>query len=359
MGTMRIRMASPPLGEEEKRAVAAVIDSGIIAMGPRVAEFERAFARLTGSKHAVAVANGTASLHLAMLAMNVKKNARVVTTPFSFSATANCALMTGAIPEFRDVDEHGNLSPTGLKRTLKGAAALLPVHLYGRPCDIVEMKEACDATGAALVEDAAQAVDSRIAGKHVGSFGTVGSFSLYATKNITTGEGGMIVTDDDAIDARLRVLRSQGQTSRYEYAELGYNLRMTDIAAAIGLEQLKKLPALTLARRHNAARLDSGLAGLDWLGLPAAAEGHVYHQYTVRVLRGSRDALQKHLADRGIESSAHYPKVLYSYPHLRKFKRKCPVAERLASQVLSLPVHHALMDADLAEVAEAVRAFRP
>jgi dTDP-4-amino-4,6-dideoxygalactose transaminase len=359
MGTVRIRIASPPIGEEEKRAVAAVLDSGMVAMGPRVAEFERDFAKLTGAKHAIAVSNGTVALHLALLALGVKKGGRVVTTPFSFAATANCALMVGARPEFRDVDLAGNLAIEGLRRALKGAAALLPVHLYGRPCAIREMKELCDRAGVPLVEDAAQAVGSKLGGKHAGTFGTVGSFSLYATKNITTGEGGVLVTDDEDIADRLRQLRSQGQRARYDYVALGYNFRMTDIAGAIGIEQLKKLPSLTAARRRNARALSEGLAGLDWLAVPEDTEGHVYHQYTVRVLRGSREALISHLAGRGIESSVHYPKALYAYPHLRRFKQNCPCAERLAAQVLSLPVHPALGEAEIEEVVEAVRLFRP
>jgi dTDP-4-amino-4,6-dideoxygalactose transaminase len=359
MGSLRIRIASPPLGEEEKRAVAAVIDSGIVAMGPKVAEFEKEFARLAGAKHAIAVSNGTAAMHLAMLALRVKRNARVVTTPFSFAATANCALMVGARPDFRDVDGHGNLATDGLAKALRGAKVLLPVHIYGRPCAVEEMAEICESKGVALVEDAAQGIDSRIEGKHVGTFGAVGTFSLYATKNVTTGEGGVITTDDDAVAESLRQLRSQGQKARYDYVSLGYNFRMTDIQGAIGIEQLKKLPALTRARRSNALRLTKELAGLEWLSPPSDAPGHVYHQYTVQVLRGSRDALQKHLADRGIESSVHYPKVLYAYPHLKRHRRKCPVAEKLASRVLSLPVHHALKDQDLIDVVDSVRSFKP
>src|SRR5690606_10195649 len=286
-----IRLSQPHLGREEIEAVSDVLRSGIIASGPVVRRFEEEFAAYVGVRHGIATANGTVALHAALLGAGVEPGDRVVTTPFTFIATANAILYCGAVPVFADIDpETYNLSPESLAETLgrlaaagTPAKAVLLVHLFGLPCDMTAIAAVAEEHGALLIEDCAQAHGAAYNGRRVGTFGTAGTFSFYATKNLTTGEGGMVVTNSDDVAERVRQLVNHGRVDRYEHALLGYNYRMTDLAAAIGLAQLAKLEQFNLKRRANAVRLARQPADVPGLVLPGAPQGwHPgAHQYTV------------------------------------------------------------------------------
>jgi dTDP-4-amino-4,6-dideoxygalactose transaminase len=349
----RIPIARPLLGEEEKQAVLAVLESGQLAQGPLVAELEARFAAWCGARHAVAVCSGTAALHLALLALGVGPGDEVITSPFSFVASANAALLVGARPVFVDVEPRtfcldADLVEASLSPRTR---AILAVHLYGHPAPMPELRDIARRHGLLLIEDACQAHGAEIDGRKVGTLGDVAAFSLYATKNITAGEGGLVLTDDDRVAERVRALRNHGASERYRHELLGYNFRLSDLHAAIALAQLRKLDAFNAARRDNAARLTRLLCGLSGLVVPVERAGyrHVYHQYTVRIL-GGRDDVRSELMAREIETGVHYPIPLHRQPlydTLGYGTLHLPVAEHLAEEVLSLPVHPSLGPSDL------------
>ena len=352
-----IRIAEPRIGEAERKAVLAVLESGQLTNGPVTKQLEEAFARdVSHTAEAVAVSSGTAALHLALLAHGVGPGDEVITTPFSFQATANMILATGARPVFVDVTEDGNIDVSQVEAAITTRTkALLPVDLYGRLCDMAALCGIAERHGIVLIEDAAQSHGAELGGRRAGSFGT-GCFSLYATKNMTAGEGGVVTTNDPALADRLRRLRSHGEIDRYESAELGYNYRITEVGAALALAQIEGLSDANATRRRNAAYLSEHLRGVTLPPDPVEAGAHVWHQYTVRVTEG-RDALQAHLHERGIQSIVYYPHTLPSqslYRELGYDDAAYPVARRLAAEVLSLPVHPALSEADLRTIVEAV-----
>src|SRR5437879_8212550 len=249
-----ISIASPLLGAEEKDAVLQVLLSGQLAKGELVAAFEQGFAEICNVEEAVAVSSGTAALHLALLAHGIGPGDEVITTAFSFAATANVILLVGATPVFVDIEpDTYTIDPALVERAITARTkAIMPVHLYGHPCNMKRLCQLAASHNLAMIEDACQAHAATIDGKPVGGFGT-GCFSFYATKNITTGEGGMVTTNDPAIAERIRLLRNHGQKERYYHTTLGYNLRMTEIQAALGLVQLEKLAQFTEQRIANAA----------------------------------------------------------------------------------------------------------
>ena len=352
-----IRIAEPRMGEAERKAVLAVLESGQLTNGPVTKQLEEAFARdVSHTAEAVAVSSGTAALHLALLAHGVGPGDEVITTPFSFQATANMILATGARPVFVDVTEDGNIDASGVEAAVTARAkGVLPVDLYGRLCDMPALSVIAERDGLALIEDAAQAHGAELGGRRAGSFGT-GCFSLYATKNMTAGEGGVITTNEPALAERLRRLRSHGEIDRYDSAELGYNYRITEVGAALALAQLESLADANDTRRRNAAYLSQHLRGVSLPPEPVEPGAHVWHQYTVRVPEG-RDALRAHLHERGIQSVVYYPHTLPSqalYRELGYDDAAYPVARRLAAEVLSLPVHPALSEGDLRTIVEAV-----
>jgi dTDP-4-amino-4,6-dideoxygalactose transaminase len=356
-----IPVAAPQIGEEERRAVLEVLDSGQLAQGPGVAAFEREFAAFCGAKHAVAVNSGTAALHLVMLAHGVSPGDEVITSPFTFVASANAALFVGARPVFVDIEsETYCLDPAGVEKAITPRTkAIMPVDLYGHPAAIPELREIADRHGIVLIEDACQAHGATIGSARAGGFGVSATFSFYPTKNITTGEGGMVTTDDDAVAARVEVLRQHGAAERYHHDILGYNFRMTDIAAAIGREQLKKLDRWNETRRRNASHLDEGLAGVRGIRTPRERSGyrHVYHQYTILV-EGDRDRFQARLRELGVGTAVHYAVPVHRQPlyiGMGYDRVSMPVAEHAAEHVLSLPVHPALSESDLDRIVEAVR----
>jgi len=355
-----IPVARPHVGEAEKRAVMEVLDSGQLAAGPRVEAFERAFAAYIGARHAIAVNSGTAALVVALQAHGVGPGDEVITTPFSFIATATSIIACGATPVFVDIDPFDlNLDPEKVEDAItERTKAILPVHLYGHPARISELAELAEDFSLALIEDAAQAHGAEHAGRRVGTFGT-GCFSFYPTKNMTTGEGGMITTNDDEIARRARIIRNHGQEVRYRHDLFGLNWRMQDLNAAIGLAQLEQLEGWTRARIANAERLSSLIRGFE---TPRVREGdrHVFHQYTIRVPR-DRDRLQQRLQEAGIGTAIHYPVPIHQQPIIRELglgEGAFPVAEAAAAQVLSLPVHPGLAPEDVEYIAATLNRLR-
>jgi perosamine synthetase len=345
-----IPISKPYIGEAEKQAVLEVLESGMLAQGPRTARFEERFAQVCGVKHAIATTSGTTALHIALLANDIGPGDEVITTPFTFIASVNSILFTGAKPVFVDIDEDTfNINPSLIEQALTPRTkAILPVHLYGHVCDMDALQALADKHGLSIVEDACQAVGATLRGKAAGSFGT-GAFSLYATKNVMSGEGGMITTNDDALAERCRMLRNHGMKRRYYHDMLGYNYRMSDLHAAIGLAQMDRLAEFTEKRRANAAYLN---AHIESVLTPKVREGygHVWHQYTVRVDGGrDRDAAVKKLNDAGVGTGIFYPVPAHQQDYIRQMLGdvSLPVAERLAKEVISLPVHPQLSQADL------------
>jgi dTDP-4-amino-4,6-dideoxygalactose transaminase len=352
-----IRIAQPLIGPEEREAVLAVLDSGRLVSGPVTEELERSFAeRVAGTREAVAVANGTAALHVALLAHGVGPGDEVITTPFTFHATANMVLAAGARPVFVDVKDDGNIDASLIEAAItRRTRAILPVHLFGRLCDIEAIEDIARRHSLALIEDAAQAHGAGVRGRCAGSFGA-GCFSFYATKNMTAGEGGMITTDDLDLAARMRLIRSHGEAERYSSSVLGFNYRMTEVSAAIALAQLGRLDGLNERRRANARYLSRHLMGVFLPPETDTDTEHVWHQYTVRVAH-NRDGLAAWLAERDIQTAVYYPTPVPGQPLYRELgfsSDSCPNARRLSAEVLSLPVHPGLSEADLQAIAGAV-----
>ncbi|KAA0227887.1 DegT/DnrJ/EryC1/StrS family aminotransferase [bacterium] len=349
-------VAKPLVGEEEKRAVLEVLESGQLAQGSRTAAFEEAFAAYLGVKHAIAVNSGTAALIVALQAHGVGPGDEVITTPFSFIASATSIIACGAKPVFVDIDPFDlNLDPEKAEAAITpDTKAIMPVHLFGHPARIDEFTALCEENGLALVEDACQAHGAEHLGRRVGSYGT-GCFSFYPTKNMTTGEGGIITTNDDETAARCRIIRNHGQERRYLHEHFGLNWRMTDLAAAIGTVQLRHLEEWNEIRISNA----EALAGLIRTAeTPRVREGdrHVFHQFTIRVSHG-RDRLQQALEEAGIGSAVHYPVPIHRQPimqHLGHGDFSLPFAEAAAEAVLSLPVHPSLNPEDVEYIAATI-----
>jgi perosamine synthetase len=355
-----INMAKPVLGDDEKKAVLEVIDSGIIAQGPRTKAFEEAFAAICETKYAVATSSGTTALHIALLAHKIGAGDEIITSPFTFIASANSALYVGARPVFIDIDPATfNLNVAQIEAAITPRTkAIMPVHLFGLSCDMDPIMQLAEKYHLAVIEDACQSHGATYHGHKVGSFGT-GTFSLYPTKNITSGEGGMITTSDEGINERSRVIRNHGMRVRYYHDELGFNFRMTDLHAAIGLAQSKKLAMFNQKRRENAAFLSANLRGVV---TPCEPEGygHVYHQYTVRVPDGKRDALRDYLKEHGVGSEVYYPVPIHKqklYVNELGYHLTLPVTEQAAAEVLSLPVHPSLSQQDLETIVGAVNTF--
>lgn len=330
-----------------------VLDSGTLAQGPRVAQFEERFAQMCQVKHAIAVSSGTSGLHVSLLAHGIGPEDEVITTPFTFIATVNAILFTGARPVFVDIDEETfNLDVAQVEAAITPATkAILPVHLYGYMCDMEPLQALAEKYGLSIIEDACQAVKAKYRDGYAGSFGT-GVFSFYATKNLMTGEGGMITTNDDCIAERCRLIRSHGMRQRYYHEMIGYNYRLTDLQAAIGLAQLDRIDEMTARRQANAAVLN---AKIESVITPRVKPGyeHVWHQYTVRVNgRRDRDQAVKQLNQAGIGTGIYYPVPAHRQEYIKDVigEVSMPVAERMAKEVLSLPVHSLLCMEDLARI---------
>src|SRR3989344_570749 len=333
-----IPIAKPIIGSQEKRAVLDVLMSGRLAQGPKVEEFEKLVSTLCKAKHAIAVSNGTTALELAMKAAGIKPGDEVITTPFTFVATVNAILTQGAIPVFADIDaDTFNISPQSVESKITAKTkAIVPVDLYGQPHDVDQIQNIAKKNSLKVIEDAAQAVGASYGDKMAGNLSDVGTFSFYATKNIMTGEGGMIITDNDEIANTCKILRNQGQDPkiRYEYVSMGYNYRLTDLQAAIGVAQMQKLDKINRKRISNARFFDKNLKDLPWVKTPFKAKGrtHVYHQYTLTLSDDvNRDNFVSHLSKNEIGHGIYYPRPLYDYSYLAKYKSNCPVADKIAS----------------------------
>ncbi len=350
------------MGHDEIEAVTKVLDSGVLAQGPKSEEFEAAFASYIGTKYAVAVNSGTAALHVALLASGIGEGDEVITSPFSFIATANAILFCGAKPIFVDIDEDTfNINSNLIREKITPRTkAILPAHLYGQPCDMKEIINICNEHNLALIEDACQAHGAEYTGRKVGSFG-VGCFSFYPTKNMTTGEGGMITTDNQDVAEKARMIRNHGQREKYLHETLGYNYRMTDIAAALGVCQLKKVDEFNRKRIDNARFLAGEIARIKGLVPPFVAPNvkHVFHQFTIRVTGDfglSSDELQRRLSEQGIGSRKYYPLPIHRQPLYQKlgYDDRLPVSEKVAQEVLSLPVHPGLREKELGYMVESI-----
>jgi perosamine synthetase len=350
-----IPIARPRMGEEEKAGVWDAMASGSLAQGPRVRELEEAFAAFIGAGHAVATSSGTTALHLALLGYGIGPGDEVITVPFTFIASANSIVYTGARPVFVDIDERdftmdvGQIEAAITSRT----KAIMPVSLYGQPADMPAITEIAERHGLAVVEDACQAHGAAVGDRRSGTWGA-GTFSFYPTKNMTTGEGGMLTTNDGELAERVRLLREHGMKVRYHHEVVGYNFRMTDLAAAIGLAQLPKLAGFNDRRRAIAGRYDAELRGV---GTPVVRPGvtHVYHQYTIRVAR--RDEFADRLRERGVGSAIYYPIPVHRqkpFVALGYGDESHPVTDRLTEEVLSIPVHPSLSDDEVGTVIAAV-----
>lgn len=355
-----LSIAVPIIGSEEKRAVAEVLESGVLAQGKKVAELEEKFAAYCGTKYAVAVSSGTAAIHSALYSCDVRPGDEVITTPFSFIATVNPILMQGARPIFVDIRESDfNIDSSLIERSVSSKTkAILAVSLYGQPYEYDEVSNICRSKNLGLIEDSCQAIGATYIDRKAGNLGDVGCFSLYATKNIMSGEGGVLTTNDLKKAEAAKRFRQHGMIGPYEYAELGYNYRMTDVLAAIAVEQLKKADSFNRARLKNAQALTRGLKNIKGIITPQILESrtHVYHQYTIRVTeqyKHSREELINILKEADIGSGIYYPKPLHLYPHIAKLgykKGDFPVAERVCAQVLSLPVHPRVSSSEIEKI---------
>jgi dTDP-4-amino-4,6-dideoxygalactose transaminase len=351
-----IPAARPLVGADERAAVDAVLASGGLAQGPQVASFESEFAAVVGGRECVAVNSGTSALHMALIALGVGAGDEVIVPSFTFAATANAVALAGARPVFVDIEADSFcISPDAVAAAITPSTrAVMPVHLYGHPAAMDRLAPITAEHDLLVVEDAAQAHAASLLGTPVGAFGDAGCFSFYPTKNMTSGEGGMVTTGSQDTARMVRLLRNQGMEQRYRNEVIGFNTRMTDIHAAIGRVQLTKLAGWTAARQANAAFMSAHLAGVV---VPKVAEGavHVYHQYTIRVPGHDQDAFVAALAERGVGSGVYYPTPVHALPSFG-LTLDLPETARAAAEVISLPVHPALSQADLETIVEAVNA---
>ncbi|MBH0008759.1 DegT/DnrJ/EryC1/StrS aminotransferase family protein [Salinibacterium sp. SWN1162] len=349
-----IPAARPQIGQDERDAVDRVMRSGMLAQGPEVAAFEAEFSQIVGGAQSVAVNSGTSALHMAFVAAGVGAGDEVIVPSFSFAATANAVALAGATPVFVDIErDYFSIDPAAVEAAITPRTkAIMPVHLYGHPALMVELSAIAAKHDLLVFEDAAQAHAASIAGVPVGNWGIAGSFSFYPTKNMTSGEGGMITTSSDELARVARLLRNQGMERRYENEVVGFNTRMTDIHAAIGRVQLGKLAGWTAQRQANAAFFDEHLSGV--VTPPVAPDAvHVYHQYTIRVVDQDRDAFAAALAERGVGTGVYYPTPIHRLPSF-ELDLDLPVTAEVATQALSLPVHPSLTDAERETIVNAV-----
>ena len=352
-----IPAAKPIIGDEEREAVDRVLRSGMLAQGPEVKAFEEEFSAHVGGRHCVAMNSGTSALHLGFIAAGIERGDEVIVPSFSFAATANSVVLAGGVPVFADIDPRTfNLDPNHVESLItKKTKAIMPVHLYGHIAAMDEFQALSSKYGVKIIEDAAQGHLASLNGRNAGEFGVVASFSFYPTKNMTAGEGGMVVTDDAEVARMLRLLRNQGQEIRYQNEVVGFNTRMTDIHAAIGRVQLQKLPGWTKQRQDNAAYLNAHLKGVV---TPYLAPGttHSYHQYTIRIPGGSsekRDAFMKAITERGVGCGVYYPTPIHKLASF-KLDLTLPETDLVVKECVSLPVHPSLTQSELETIVSVV-----
>ena len=355
----------PQIGEEEIKAVVKVMKSGMLTSslgtGPKVTEFEKNYAKFADTKHAIAVNTGTAALHAAIMATGIKRGDEVILPSFTFVATAEAIVMAGAKPIFADIDpETYTISPTAIKNSItKKTKAILPVDIYGLPADIKTIREITTKHNLSIVEDCAQSHGATCEGKPTGALADLACWSLYAAKNIGTGEGGVVTTDDDELAARVRMIRTHGEKVKYQSQILGTNYRMTEIQAAIGIVQLKKLPVFLVKRSRNALKLTEKLQKTDKLILPSQLSNRTpsWYLYTVRIKNATenqRNNILEELHVKGIGAEAYYPTPVHQMPYYRENfgKFNLPETEKAAKQVLSLPIHPGVTEKQIDYIAD-------
>jgi perosamine synthetase len=359
MKNHRVKLFEPVIDSEDIEAVVEVLKSGWLAHGPVVEAFEEEFAKYIGVDYAATVSNGTVALALALKALGVGTGDKVLVPDYTFIASATSAMLIGARPVFVDVDYRSfNVSVEEvLKRVEEGnVKAIVAVHLFGHSADIKALRDIATDKRIILVEDAAQAHGAEAWGKKVGSFGDAAIFSFYATKNMTMGEGGIVVSNSKSVIEKVKLLRNHGQAARYFHIELGWNFRITSIQAALGKAQLKKLDKLNELRRQNAKILSNLLSNVRGVELPYEAPWakHVYHLYAIKLSsRSERDCTFNCMSSKGIEVGIHYPIPLHKQPIFQKmeYEECCPIATLLSERELSLPVHPKLCEEDLKHIA--------
>lgn len=361
-----IQISKPIIKKQEIKSVIKVLKSGHLVQGESVKKLEENFAKTCGTKFAVATNNGTSALHTALHVLGIREGDEVITTPFTFVATANSILMTGAKPVFADILEGTfNINPKEIvKKINRRTKAILTVDLFGQPADYIEIDKIAREHNLFVVEDAAQSIGSKYYGKNAGNLADIACFSLYATKNITSGEGGMISTNKKELDKKARMFRNQGQDekTKYKYLALGYNYRMTEIQAAIAIEQLKRLDLITKKRQRIAKIYDQNFQDISGLTLPFIREktSSVYHQYTLRVTKKfklSRDEFIEYLMSHGIQANIYYPIPLYGVDHLKLDHDPInfPVTEQVVNEVVSIPIHPSLSAKEIEHIVSTIK----
>ncbi|AGN17411.1 DegT/DnrJ/EryC1/StrS aminotransferase family protein [Methanobrevibacter sp. AbM4] len=357
---VKINIAKPIIEQEEIDNVVEVLKSGMIAQGPKVSEFEEKFAQWIGTKYGISTSSGTTALHTALLACGIGEGDEVITVGFTFAATSNSVLYTGARPVFVDIDEDTfTMDPSKIEDAITDKTkAILVVQLYGQSADMDPILDIAHKHNLLVIEDAAQAHGAEYKCRKVGTLGDVACFSFYPTKNMTTGEGGMITTDNEEIANMARIYRAHGSSVKYHHDYLGYNFRSTDIAAAIGLAQLKKIDSFNDKRNENASYLTDGLKDVKGVVPPVVKEGnkHVFHQYTIKV-DGDRDKWLDFLNEKGIGCGVYYPIPLYNQKLYKDlgYNQSCPVTDKIVDEVISLPVHPSLTKDELDTIISVVK----
>jgi dTDP-4-amino-4,6-dideoxygalactose transaminase len=362
-----ISIAKPEITDKEFENIKKVLDSGMLAQGEVVEEFEKKFAEYIGVDYAIATNSGTSALHTALASLGIKKGDEVITTDFSFIASATCIIMQGATPVFCDINrDNCNINVDLIENLIiKKTRAILPVHLYGQPCDMDKIMTIAQEYDLYVIEDACQAHGAIYKNKRVGSIGDVGTFSFYPTKNMTTSEGGILTTNNKNVADKAREFRNHGQSKRYFHNFLGYNYRMTNIAAAIGIAQLEKLDTVNKKRQENAEFLNNEIQKIQGITPMSVSPdiNHVYHQYTIKTeenFRLSRDELAQYLTDNEVGVGIYYPIPIHKQPLFKDLsyddtKVNCPVATMMAKKVLSLPIHHNVTILDLERIIETIK----
>ncbi|NHJ87288.1 MAG: DegT/DnrJ/EryC1/StrS aminotransferase family protein [Asgard group archaeon] len=374
-----IKFVDPQIGEEEKARVEAVLDSKYLAEGPVARDFEQKFAEYTGAKHVVVTANGTTALHLALSALNIQPGDEVITTPFTFVASSNSILFNGAIPVFADIDpETYNLDPERIKEKItKKTKAIMPVHIFGNPCDMKHINEIAQEHDLKVIEDACQAHGAKIDGKHVGNQSDIGCFSFYATKNLTFGEGGAITTQDDELKDEVLCIRNHGRTPKggYHHVKIGYNYRTTNLCAAIGLAQLEKFPKMQETRTRNANILIKELEDLEGFALQKTYKNsqHGWHIAAGRtdrkdlpVIKIIEELKANDIGSRQIYNIPSYKQPAYTelnnYYLWAKFikfpdysKVKCPVSERIGETHFEIPINPGVTEENMYYIVDVLK----
>ena len=357
---MQIKISDPTIGQEEIEAVEHVLRSGVLAKGEETRKFEESFSRFCGTSHSIATSNGTTALHAALLANGITSG-EVIVPSFSFAASANTVLYTGARPVFVDVNyDDFCIDTQDIERKIsEQTKAVMAVHLYGQMCDMKGLTDMCKEHDLVLIEDACQAHGAEFNGKKAGSFGT-GCFSFYATKNMTTGEGGMKTTNDTYVAEEARKIINHGSLVAYDNKNLGFNFRMTEMQAAIGTEQLKKIDFFNKKRIENAKVLSEMLESVKGIVLPVVMHGrkHVFHQYTIKVIDSKRNRIIDELKKNDVGFGIYYPRPIHKQDFYLGlgYNASLPVSERLSEEVLSLPIHPKVTYQDLEKIASCIKA---